>query len=106
MRITGGSGIRLVYSCLGYGVMSFYSAFILAWPAKSFKKKWLPMFSGLLLIIFLNILRLALLPIIYTEYPEAKNFPIDHHDIFNAVVYLVVLTVLYWWTRRPLEPKT
>lgn len=106
LRITGGSGIRLVYSCLGYGVMSFYAAFVLAWPTKSLKEKWMPLFGGLLLIVFLNILRLALLPIIYTENPAAKDFPIDHHDVFNGILYLVVMVILYRWTKVPATRKS
>ena len=98
MKIEGGSGIRLVYSCLGYGVMSFYTAFVLAWPTQVFKDKWVPLVTGLCTIIILNILRLAFLPMIFTTYPGARNFPIDHHDIFNGILYLIIAGMLYSWT--------
>lgn len=106
MHIKGGSGIRLVYSCLGYGIMSFYVSFILAWPKKGIKEKWFPLIGGLAAIIFLNILRLALLAIIYTENPNAKSFPVDHHDVFNFILYAVIAGMLHWWLRPSSFPKT
>lgn len=96
----GNRAIRLVYSCLGFGVMSFYAAYVLAWPSGSFLQKWVPLFSGLAFIVFLNVMRLALLPIIHIEYPSTRKFPIDHHDIFNVILYLVIAVMLISWTRK------
>ena len=30
LLMKGGSGVHIVYSCIGYGVMSFWGAFIIA----------------------------------------------------------------------------
>lgn len=95
----GNRGIRLVYSCLGFGVMSFYAAYVLAWPGFR-RDKWLPLLSGLTFIVFLNIMRLALLPIIHIEYPSTRKFPIDHHDVFNIILYLAIAVMLISWTRK------
>ena len=38
LRVIGGRGIRLVYECVGYGVMSFWIAFVAASPGRTKKK--------------------------------------------------------------------
>ncbi len=94
-------GIRLVYSCLGLGVMSLYAAFILTWPSPfPVRARWVPLLSGLAIITFLNILRLALLPILHIEYPGTRQFPVDHHDVFNTILYIVIAGMIYLWTRN------
>src|SRR5450759_2374683 len=48
-----GIGIRMVYSCIGYGVMSFWAAFVLANKGSWIKKlKWL--LAGWLAIWIIN----------------------------------------------------
>lgn len=101
----GTTGIRLVYSCLGFGVMSFYAAFILAWPAPAFiRNKAVALVLGTSLITFLNIVRLSLLPVIHMRYPVSRNFPVGHHEVFNTILYIVIAGMLYSWTQHKKEP--
>ncbi len=86
-------GIRLVYSCLGFGVMSFFAAFVIAWPKRT-QKKLLFLICGLLLIQVLNVLRFILIALYYKSYPKSI---IDHHDLFNIILYLILLGGIYWW---------
>src|ERR1700749_1702083 len=60
LLVAGNGIIRLVYSCLGLGVMSFFSAFVLAYP-KPRKAKLLFLLAGAIGIELLNILRFVLL---------------------------------------------
>lgn len=94
--VPGYAGFKLVYSCLGYGVMSFFVAFTLAFP-KNWKSKALIILSGLLLIQTLNILRFTLIALLWKK-PLISQLP-DHHSIFNMIIYLVIITILYLWTK-------
>ncbi|MDF3079254.1 MAG: glycosyltransferase [Sphingobacteriaceae bacterium] len=98
--VRGHSGIVLVYSCLGFGVMSFFTAFVLAWP-KSWKEKAWFLPAGLVLIQALNILRFIVISIFYNR--ASMNGLIDHHDLFNIILYFILLSVIYWWVNRKVK---
>ncbi len=97
LYVYGHGGVKLVYSCLGYGVMSFFAAFVLAWP-KPIKSKALFLPVGLLLIQSLNIVRFILLSLHGNK--QLENLKIDHHSLFNLILYLMVMGILYWWVNR------
>jgi exosortase/archaeosortase family protein len=93
-RVVGHGGFNLAYDCLGYGVMSFFAAFVVAFPKSTKSKLWfLP--AGLVLIQSLNILRFVLLGVFWKKSELRQMF--DHHDIFNIVLYLALLSVMYLW---------
>lgn len=98
MHIEGGSGVKMVYSCMGYGIMSVYSALMLAWPA-SRNRMMLHLLGGLIMIIALNMIRIGGLAVLYTEGHHALFRFIDHHDVFNIVVYTCILVYFYFYTR-------
>jgi exosortase/archaeosortase family protein len=90
----GNSGVTLVYSCMGYGLMSVWLALILAYPM-DWKRKGLAVVGGLVLINLLNILRIGGLAMLYSEgNTELFNW-IDHHTLFNSVVYIVLAIYFY-----------
>ncbi len=93
-RVVGRGGFVMAYDCLGYGVMSFFTAFVIAFPKPIKSKLWfLP--AGLLLIQTLNVIRFVFLGL-YWRQSELKTI-IDHHDLFNIVLYIVLMIVLYFW---------
>jgi len=91
--VAGRGGIRLVYSCLGLGLMSFFTAFVLAYP-KAFKKKVLFLIAGLFIIQLLNITRMAIVALFWGR--RAQHI-IDHHVIFNSIIYVIIGVGLYFW---------
>ena len=93
MIVAGHGGIRVAYSCLGFGLMSFFTAFILAYP-KEFKLKAIFLISGLLVIQLLNILRLALVALFWGK---KAQYIVDHHIIFNTIIYALIGIALYFW---------
>jgi exosortase/archaeosortase family protein len=94
LRVVGRGGFNMAYDCLGYGVMSFLIAFVVAYPKSLKSKLWfLPL--GLLLIQTLNIIRFVLLGLFWKQSGLKEH--IDHHDIFNIVLYIVLLMVIYFW---------
>ena len=93
LRVAGHGGIRLIYSCLGLGVMSFFTAFVLAYP-KAFRQKIIFLICGLVAIQLLNILRMAIVALFWGR---AAQRLIDHHIIFNTIIYIIVAVSLYFW---------
>ena len=93
LREVNGRGIRLVYSCLGFGVMSFWTAYIMA-SADTVKHKllWLP--AGLILIFIINVTRISL---VLKTANSGRHFPFgwDHHTWFNIIAYIFMLGLIF-----------
>jgi len=96
LLVAGHGAIQLVYSCLGLGVMSFFAAFVLAYP-KKFKSKWVFLISGIIGIELLNILRFVLLAIFWDK---KGTHILDHHTIFNILIYVIIAITLYFWVKH------
>ena len=61
-----GESIRMVYSCVGYGIMSFWIAFVLANKGELNKKlKWT--LFGLLILWIINVLRFSGIDFIFCK---------------------------------------
>jgi exosortase/archaeosortase family protein len=96
LMVVGHGTIRVVYSCLGLGLMSFFAAFVLAFPAK-LKPKLLFLVTGLLTIQVLNVLRFILLALFWKK---QSGVIVDHHTIFNIIIYILIIISLYFWVKR------
>jgi len=95
LLVAGRGVIRLVYSCLGLGVMSFFTAFVIAYP-KSLKHKLIFLICGLLSIQFLNVIRFVILALFWDK---RKSQIVDHHTLFNIFIYIAIIVSLYFWTK-------
>ncbi|MCX2492596.1 archaeosortase/exosortase family protein [Pedobacter sp. PF22-3] len=105
VMVVAGPYLRINYSCLGLGVMSFLAAFVLSFPA-SWKSTFKMLFIGILIIYILNILRIAGLGILMAVFKSQRNNFNYHHEIFNIIVYICVFTMLYFWIKRNNKSKT
>lgn len=105
VMVVAGPYLRINYSCLGLGVMSFLAAFVLAFPA-SWKSTLKMLVTGILMIYVLNILRIAGLGILMAIFKSQRNNFTYHHEIFNIIVYIFVFTLLYFWIKRNNKSKT
>jgi exosortase/archaeosortase family protein len=94
LKVQDHAGFRLVYSCLGYGIMSFFAAFVLAFPKPLYSRIFF-LFTGLVIIQLLNTLRFILMAVFYK--PTAILGFADHHDIFNYSLYIILLGMIYLW---------
>lgn len=101
LKVQGHAGFRLIYSCLGYGVMSFFAAFTLAFP-KSLRSRITFLIAGLICIQFLNTLRFVLISLFYK--PGPIWFLADHHDVFNYALYVILLIMIYGWVNAKNKP--
>jgi len=96
LLVAGHGTLDVVYSCLGLGVMSFFAAFVIAYP-KRLKPKLIFLFTGLICIQLLNVLRFVLLAILWDKKP---GLILDHHTIFNIVIYTIIAVSLYFWIKQ------
>ena len=96
LRIVNGSGIKMVYSCLGLGVMSFWVAFVFANNQTWIKKlQWIV--GGLFLLWLINVIRISLLLISENGHWKIPWF--DHHTWFNIVAYFMIGILIYFYDR-------
>jgi exosortase/archaeosortase family protein len=97
IRLDGGKGIRMVYSCIGYGIMSFWGAFVFANKGTWIKKlKWIV--AGWLIIWCINVTRISLL-ILAINKNWAVPFNLDHHTLFNIAAYTAIFILIYFFDR-------
>ena len=97
LRISEHVGIKMVYSCIGYGVMSFWGAFVIA-NTGTFKKKIIWLLCGWIAIWLINILRIVLLLIALYKGWQIP-FGLDHHTWFNIAAYLLIFLLIYFYDR-------
>jgi exosortase/archaeosortase family protein len=91
--IRGGAGVQVAYDCLGYGVMSFWAAYVLANTAPFLKKmKWLA--GGWLLLWLINVSRISLFLKSVNE-KWGMPFGVDHHTWFNIISYLCIFLMIF-----------
>ncbi|GAB1462348.1 exosortase Y [Pedobacter sp.] len=102
LRVIGKKGFTMVYTCLGYGIMSVFAAFVFTFPGK-IKFRYGFLVLGLLIIQLLNTVRLVLLSLYWNK--KAPLFNMDHHDLFNIVVYAVLILLVYIWLKYVSKPN-
>lgn len=93
LRIGSTGGVNVNPSCLGWGVMSFWFAFVYANNGSwKHKLKWI--FGGLISICVLNIMRIALITL--ALHLRLKTFTsLNHHSTFNIISYCLVFVLIY-----------
>lgn len=97
LRIGYSSGINVNPSCLGWGVMSFWVAFVYANNGTGkHKLKW--MMLGIVSICILNITRIVLIAV--SGHLHWKTITsLDHHQTFNVFSYGCIFILMYLYTR-------
>ncbi|WP_121809524.1 exosortase Y [Mucilaginibacter kameinonensis] len=102
LLVAGKGSIEVVYSCLGLGLMSFFAAFVISYP-KQLKQKMIFLVSGILVIQTLNIMRFVLLALFWSK---KANRIVDHHTIFNIIIYIIIMISLYFWITKHDQVKS
>lgn len=92
----GYNKINLAYDCLGFGVMSFLTAFLLTYPSKS-KTKLKLFFILIFGFQLLNISRFMFLALFWKGEGIGR---INHHTVFNAFIYVLLAVTLYFWIEK------
>jgi exosortase/archaeosortase family protein len=84
-------------SCVGYGVYSFWIAFVAANQGTIYKKmRWI--IVGIFLLWLINVLRITLLLVaVNNGWPMPLG--IDHHTWFNIAAYLLIFIMIFKYDR-------
>ncbi len=98
LQVTGGRGVRIVYACLGFAVMSFWLAFIIA-SYTNVKNKIVWLFSGLLLLWLINVIRISLV-LLATNKGWRFPFGWDHHTWFNIIAYSLIFCMIFLFEKN------
>ena len=97
VTMVNGRGVHLVYACLGYGLLSFWIAFIFANNGSFYKKiKWLVV--GCSIIWLINVIRISLV-LIATNQQWALPLTLEHHTLFNIIVYACIFLMIWLFQR-------
>ncbi|RYY11399.1 MAG: exosortase/archaeosortase family protein [Chitinophagaceae bacterium] len=103
LRIKSGAGVLIAMSCVGYGVYSFWTAYVIANDG-NWRKKFLWVTGGLLLLWIINSIRIAMVLI---SIHEKRPMPlgIDHHTWFNIVAYIFIFSMIWLFERQGRQLK-
>lgn len=97
VRFTGGRGVFIAMDCVGYGVYSFWIAFVVANKGK-FMKKTLWVIFGVMALWFINVVRITLfLTAINKGWPMPLG--LDHHSWFNIFAYGFIFLMIWLYDR-------
>ena len=98
LRMVGGGAVNLVYSCLGYGVTSFWLAFVFA-NTGSWKKKLLWMLGGAAVLYIINVVRIGLVVLATGKH---WHFPFgwNNHTWFNIAAYAMIFLMIWVYDRK------
>ena len=95
VRIENGGGVNILWACLGFGVMSFWVAFITAHRAAwKYKLKWCVI--GISIIIALNIIRIMMIALAY-HFKWKMIMLLDAHQTFNIASYMLLFVLVFWF---------
>ena len=91
------TGVYLDRGCMGRNVMLAFAAMIFILPGKIKHKIWyIPL--GLIILIFVNILRISGLAIIYKCCPEHGD--INHYFVFKIAAWSVIFLLWAIWINK------
>ena len=97
VTMVNGSGVHLVYTCLGYGLLSFWMAFIFA-NRGSFGKKIVWMLAGCFFIWLINVVRITLVLVAVNKNWRLRS-TFDNHTLFNIVAYAFIFFMIWLFQR-------
>ncbi len=92
--------VSIVEGCNAVSVIILFVSFIIAF-AENFKKTFLFLFAGAVLIYIVNILRIAILTVAFYKYPNYENML--HGVVFPGIIYTMVfvLWMVWVWMLKP-----
>ena len=97
IRITDGRGVLIAMDCVGYGVYSFWIAFVMANKGSVARKvKWIV--GGVLGLWLINVIRITLF-LLATNRGWPMPLGLDHHTWFNIFAYLLIFLMIWWYDK-------
>lgn len=97
LRYEQGRAVIIAMSCVGYGVYSFWIAFVAANKGR-FLRKLVWIVCGVAALWLINVIRITLfLTAINKGWPMPLG--IDHHTWFNIFAYLLIFIMIWMYDR-------
>jgi exosortase family protein XrtF len=97
VRIGQSGGVRVIFGCLAISLMALFAGFILCYPGKRSSKYWfIPM--GVVLIFFMNIIRITGMALFSNYAPHVLNF--YHRYVFKYALHGFILLLWIIWVNR------
>jgi exosortase/archaeosortase family protein len=98
VRMVHQRGVIIAMSCVGYGVYSFWIAYIVANDGRFLKKMaWIT--GGLLLLWFINVVRISVYLVVINRNQEMP-LGIDHHTWFNIFAYGFIFLMIFYYHKK------
>lgn len=98
IRIIGKRGVFIAMDCVGYGVYSFWVAYVLANPGVALRKAaWV--LVGILCLWIINVIRISMFLVAINE-NRSMPLGIDHHDWFTIVAYFFIFGMIWAFEKR------
>ena len=88
---------RVIEGCNALSLMILFISFVVAFPGK-LKQTMVYIFFGILIIHVFNVLRIALLSVLFYEIPKYKN--ILHNVFFPFIIYSIVFVLWVVWVTK------
>lgn len=90
-------GVWIGEPCNGVKLFGLFSIFIIAFPGKLKSKIWyIPI--GILIIHFVNVIRIAILTVISSNNPKILDF--NHNVTFQVIIYSIILILWFVWINK------
>lgn len=102
LTIDGAYTVNIVEGCNSVSVIILFVAFIIAF-AEKFKKTFLFVLAGAVMIYVVNIFRIVLLTVALHKYPHYEN--VLHLVVFPGIIYGMVFILWILWVRM-LKPTS
>lgn len=92
----GRSAITVVSTCSGFDFLSFFTAAVLVFPVP-FAKKLAGLFTGIPLLLALNLVRIMSLFFVQIHYPGV--FDLVHEEIWAFVLIIATIVLYVTWMK-------
>jgi exosortase/archaeosortase family protein len=105
LQVETGGRLLVKAPCYGFGLISFWVAFVLA-DSTEWKRKLLWCISGIACLLTVNILRVTLLLIAKNNQWNIHlldSYGLNHHTQFNVVAYTLIFLLMFIYYRKNKE---
>jgi exosortase/archaeosortase family protein len=103
VRIAGKKGVLIAMDCVGYGVYSFWMAYVIANRGKWFNKMFWVL-AGVLALWMINVVRISLF-LVAVNKNQSMPLGIDHHTWFTLWAYGFIFLMIWWHNKKQYPAK-
>ena len=96
LLLNGKKVVGVGHACNALVLFAIFVGFIIIFPGKIFHKLWF-MAAGIVLVFFVNVLRVLSLTLVSLHWPEAVNF--NHKYTFTILVYGFIFGLWMLWVK-------